>query len=631
MRSYPRLAAMIAALGVTTAALVSAPALSVAPTSSADAASAVCAVARGFYPNLHGAPTLRNDDTDVNVYVGGQFDAKTNAAEGEGTFVIGGDATFDTSVPFYLGVVGVGSQVTPPAMSDMLVTGGDVRVPGGSLDVGNPIGGNVVTGGTVVAPSIVITNGGTITQNAAAPLAPYAAVATGYQELSTAYAAMGATGTTSVTSWEIRFTGDGTTNRQVFDLTSADLAASAASRSIVFDNIPLGTIVVVNVTGQSPRLWANSFWDGATQIIPDDTGSTIFSQRTQALLWNFVDATDVTLGDGDQLPGSILIPTPGSTTTILTSINGRFYTEGDVVFGGSTQTGLEFHNYPFREEACGAVTTGSLSIAKALVDADSVFDATRVYIGTYSCTDSASAVVASGPWSITAGGPAFTTPPVAAGSVCTVAEDALTAPPTTTDASYIWRTPVVSPASTTVVASVTPSAVTVTNEVRRATGGLEMVKVLDDPYDVVDLTRFYTGTFECVYADGSAPLRGTWREQAGSPPVLLASGVPIGTVCTLAEDPILVPPLPGFPQYQWAAPRISPTTVTVVENTVGRFTVTNIVVDPVDPASLPTVRESLPVTGASSYGPLGVGVVMLLLGLLGLLIKTRQQRARGDR
>lgn len=613
------------------AALVAAPALSAAPVTSARAADAVCAVARGFYPNVQGAPILRSDETDVNTYVGGDFTAKSGASEAEGKVVGGGDATFDTNAHFNLGVAGVGSQVTPPASSDMLVSGGDVLAASSVLEVGHGIGGNIVGHGSVGPLAKIDTNGGSISDGVADPLLPYVALATGYQQLSTAYANMTPTGSTVVTGWDITFTGDGSTSRQVFTLNSSDLGSgTASSRSIVFADIPLDTIVVVNVIGASATLWTNSFWDKTTQILHDTKTDTIFSQRTQALLWNFVTATSVILGDGDQLPGSVLVPAAGSTTKILTSLNGRFYTAGDVEFGGSTQSGLELHNYAFREEMCAAVTTGSLSITKTLTDVDSVVAGNRVYTGTYVCTAPSVGVVARGVWSLTVGGAAFVTPLVPAGSTCTVAEDALLTAPSATDPSYLWMTPVINSVSTVIPNSPTPAVVTVHNQVRRALGGLEMVKVLDDPYDVVDLTRFYSGTFSCVFKDGRAPLVGTWREQAGAPPVLLASGIPVGTVCTLTEDPILVPPLPGFPQYHWATPVISPATVTVVENTVARFTVTNIVVDPIDPPTTPAARESLPITGASAYGPLAVAAVMLLLGLIGLLIKNRQRRSNRD-
>jgi choice-of-anchor A domain-containing protein len=637
MRTFPRLTAMLAALGIVSVALVAAPSLGATPASPAAAVgTAVC----GFtpsqdYPNLNAVAPLTRFDSALNVMVGRDFGARAGAAEGEGVFAVGRNADFDTGLHFSLGVAGVGSRVAPPALSDMLTTGGDVTVPSGVLDVGFSIGGDVVSGGTVTPTSSVVVGQppavGTITQNAVAPLLPYAPEITGYADLSRNYAAMPQTPGASVlvSGWQVEFTGDGTSSRQVFTVAGDQLGAlgDANTKSMVFAGIPAGAIVVVNVTGSTAMVGANTFSLNGAVIDPTSTTDTRFSDFTQSLLWNFPQADAVTLGDEDQLLGSVLVPRPTSTVTVLTSTNGRFYAGGDVIMGGSSQVGLEFHAYPFREVSCAAVTDGRIAITKSLTDPDGVVGPARVYTGTYSCSAPSLGVVASGPWSLTAGGPSFIAPLVPAGSVCTVAEDALSSPPTARDASYVWKAPVVSPASTTVVTSATPSVVTVGNEVRRAVGSVELVKVLDDPYDVVDAGRVYTGTFECRFADGTAPLRGTWSERAGSAPVLLASGLPIGTVCTLAEDPLVAPPLAGFPQYQWDSPRISPATVTVVENVVGRFTVTNVVVDPVDAPreSTPAARASLPVTGGeATFGPLLVAAVMLLLGLVGLVIKNRQ-------
>jgi choice-of-anchor A domain-containing protein len=643
MRTYPRLAAMLAALGLASAALVASPALGLAPAATAEAVgTAVCGYTpTQTYPNLNAVAPLTRFDPALNVMVGRDFGARAGAAEGEGVFAVGRNADFDTAAHFSLGVAGVGSRVAPPALSDMLTTGGDVTVPTGVLDVGFSIGGDVVSGGTVTPISSVVVGQppavGTVTQNAVAPLVPYAAEIAGYADLSRNYAAMPQTpgATVVVSGWQVEFVGDGTSSRQVFTVPGDQLGGlgDTNTKSMVFTGIPDGAIVVINVTGSTVVVGANTFSLNGAAIDPVSTTDTRFSDFTQSLLWNFPQADTVTLGDEDQLLGSVLVPSPTSTVTVLTSTNGRLYAAGDVVMGGSTQVGLEFHAYPFREVSCAAVTDGRIAITKSLTDPDSVVDPARVYTGTYSCSAPSLGVVASGPWSLTAGGPSFLAPLVPAGSVCTVAEDALSTAPSAGDASYVWKAPVVSPASTTVVASATPSVVTVSNEVRRAVGGIELVKVLDDPYDVVDPTRVYTGTFECVFADGTAPLRGTWSERAGSAPVLLASGLPVGTVCTLAEDPLVAPPLAGFPQYQWDNPRISPSTLTVVENVVGRFTVTNVVVDPVDAprASTPASRDSLPVTGASTYGPLLVAAVMLLLGLLGLLIKNHQHGSRRNR
>jgi choice-of-anchor A domain-containing protein/LPXTG-motif cell wall-anchored protein len=611
-------------------AAVAAPALSVSPASPASAAGpALCAVTPGLvYPNLD--DEALQYDSAVNVMIGGDFVARVGAAEAEGVVLVGGSATFDTTKHYSVGVAGVGSRVAPPPGSDMLVTGGDVTVASGMLDVGSLIGGNIVSGGVVTPRASVETSGGTITENAADPLLPYAGTLQDYRDLSAIYSAMSPTpgGTVTSTGWDVTFRGDGTANRQVFAVPGTDLGALGATKTMVFDNIPAGTIVIVNVTGPTAVIGANSFVFGGQPVNPVNPVDhslpidPLFSNLTQSLLWNFPTAVDVTLGDEDQLLGSILIPQPASTTTVKTSTNGRFYAAGDVVMSGSPLAGLEFHSYPFRETSCGFAAVGSVSISKTLDDRDAVVPVGQTFTGGYSCVDASGSTVQSGTWSLSAG-QTFVTPSMPQGSSCVVTENT-PAPPSATDASYRWQPAVISPAAAVVRAGA-PVPVTVHNAVGRAVGDLEMIKVLDDPYDVVDLSRVYAGTFACSYLGVDlTPPPGTWAERAGAAPVRLATGLPAGTICTLTEDPILVPPLPGFPQYHWAAPRISPASVTIVENTVARIVVTNIVEDPIDPPAAQT--RALASTGAETTGPLLVAAVMVLLGLAGLAVKRRNRR-----
>lgn len=587
--------------------------------------------------------------------VGGDFRAATGAAEAEGVVLVGGHATFDTGGYYSVGVARVGSRVAPPASSDMLVVGGDVVVDSGMLDVGAEIGGNLVSGGTVTPTGGVQTTGGTVRQNVVGALTPYGAVLEGYRDLSATYAALAPTPGATVTStgWDVTFRGDGTTARQVFEVDGTiDLGAAGRTKSMVFTNIPLGTIVVVNVTATTAVIGANRFFYDSAAVDPhaDHAVDPLFSRFTQSLLWNFPLATTVTLGDSDQLLGSVLIPRGDSTTTVATSTNGRFYAGGDVLMRGAAGAGLEFHSYPFRETSCRAGAVGSLSIAKTLDDPDSVVAANRRFSGDYDCVDASGGSVLSGPWSLAAGD-TFVTPSMPAGSTCTVTEH--TPPsPSPTDPSYRWAPAAITPP--VVVGALSTVAVTVHNAVTRAVGDLEMVKILDDPYGVVDLSRIYTGTFACSHLGVDVtPQPATWAERAGALPVRLATGLPAGTVCSLTEDPILVPPLPGFPQYHWAAePIFTPARATIVENTVARLSVTNVVEDPLDPpvtttpppvsAATPLVsdppagptarlRSLLANTGAETTGPLLVGAVMLLIGLAGLIVKSRTRRARGRR
>lgn len=619
-----RLAAFVSVAALAAITLAALP----ASTETAFADTPACLDGYFDVPNLKGAPRY-GTDTEVGTYVTGDLFVASGASEMEGKFVIGGTASFHSGAYFNVGVVGAGSQVTPGPMTDMLITGADVEIgpPANFVEVGNLIGGNIVAGGTVTGggPSptaFVHTNGGSITENAVAPLAPYASVPTHYAALSVAYDALADTGTVSNDPGNVYFVGNGVDTRQVFTVSGSDLGAIGATKSMVFTNIPVDAVVIINVTGTSPVVSANTFSLSSTLVAGAPINPTavdpdrIFSHFTQSLLWNFPTATNVILGEQDQLLGSILVPTPTSIVTLLTSTNGRIYVNGHLVLGGSTQSGLEIHNYPFREECVVTPLVGSLSITKALTDPDAVVDPLRLYTGTFACDVGGTDVTPSpNTWSVTAGGAPFVVANLPATATCTVTEDALTAPPSATDSSYLWQAAVYSPASVTIAAAAT-SDIEVQNSVRRALGTLQLVKVLDDPFNVVSLARVYTGTFQCTHLSVNiTPAPGTWTTTAGASPITLATNLPAGTVCTATEDPLVAPPLVGFPQYEWRAPTISPATIVIADGVTSRFTVTNTVFDPL---------ATLAFTGSELMMPISLGGGLLAVGITVLFLARRR-------
>jgi len=566
-----RTVALGAAIATLAIALTAAPAVSVAPTAPAAAADAICLPGYGVYPNLNDNPSTGTDSA-VSTYVSGDFTTLSGSAEGEGTFIIGEDATF-TSRYFNLGVVGTGSRINPPTGSDMLVVGGDIDVVSpAKVEVAHNVGGNVVTGG-VVTPTPTTpptepftTNGGTITQNVANPLAPYASTKAAFQSQSTTYAGLTANGEVEVDGWQVTFRALDTSNRQVFTVAGNQLGSIGNTKTMVFEDIPADAIVIVNVTGTNAVIGANSFnVNGEAVITGESATTTTFTKFTQSLLWNFPTATSVVLGDNDQLLGSVLVPTASSTTTLLTSTNGRVFTGGDLVMGASNlsaDAGLEIHNYGFRAEIdCAADAEGSLSIVKALDDPDSVVDADREYTGDYTCGTGVSAVT--GSWTLTAGGPAFVTPKIPAGFTCTVTEDALGSGPSS-DSTYAWAAPVVTPSVITVPDSATPLDVTVTNTVEHEVahqGSLSIVKTLDDPDAVVDADRVYTGTYNC----GPGVASGTWSLKAGGAPFVTPQ-IPSGISCAVTEDALDAAPSPSGDSYFWVTPSVSPAVITVPDS-----------------------------------------------------------------
>lgn len=736
--------ALSAAVATLALALVGLPAVnphSPLPAAAADSASCT---AYGDFPNVlpgstYPSPFVYRQDAAVNAYIAGDWNVVPGAAEAEGVLVVGDDVTFSTGEGFFVGKVGVGSQVSAPAGSDMLTVGGDVAVIGAGsiLDVGPVLGGNLRAGGTITptlpSPSYTF-NGGAGFSGAVAPLAPYATIPVYYSALSAELEALSTTGSTVDlgNSSEVHFVGDGTQSRQVFTVSGADLGTTIAGKDVHFDNMATDAVVVINVTGPVAEMNTWRFYVDGVELEHDTPANRIFSNWAQSVVWNFSDATDVTLGVNAQIPGSILIPSAGSTLDLRSSVNGRLFVNGDVTFGGGGSSGIELHSYGMRTcslapvdgtftidktisdpdgvaddardytgtyecldalgnlvddgtwtlEAGESVTipglpsgtvcsatedastltagpsadpaytwgpptysaadvtviadddvsvtvtnvvlheVGALSITKALTDVDGVVDGTREFEGTYSCSDSSPAVVASGAWQLEAGD-TVTVDDIPSGAVCTIAEDAatLTASPSATDPSYSWGAATYSSTGVTISTGGTAS-ITVTNMVERGLGDLEMLKILDDPYDVVDLSRVYTGTWSCTL--NSAVIEsGTWSTVAGAAALTLATDLPAGTVCTLAEDAatLSAPPLAGFPQYLWLAPVITPASVTIVEGGVQRITVTNIVYDPIGDIS------GLAHAGTDSVRWILVGSAVAAGGILLIYVARRRRIA----
>lgn len=258
---------------------------------------------------------------------------------------------------------------------------------------------------------------------------------------------------------------------------------------------------------------------------------------------------------------------------------------------------------------------GSLEVTKALTAPAGVVDPGRSYTGTVTCSIG---TPSPNTWSVTAGGAPATFSGIPAGATCSVTEDALTVAPSSTDSSYLWQAVTYSVANVT-IASGSTSSIEVRNSVRRALGHLELVKVLDDPFNVVSLSRVYTGTFQCLHNSVSVAA-GPWSTTAGAPAITLATNLPAGTVCTAAEDAstLAAPPLAGFPQYIWRAPTVSPAVITIADGVTGRFTVTNTVYDPI---------SLLAATGTDAAMPLLLGGGALAAGAIAVLLGYRRRRS----
>ncbi|MFG3405887.1 choice-of-anchor A family protein [Streptomyces sp. NPDC048142] len=286
---------------------------------------------------------VTNFDSNINVYVGGDFLVREAAAEAEGKVVTLGRFDMDkrdgVSQVYNVGIAGVGSRVPPPDGSDYLTAGGDVTIADGErlLAEEGTHSGRVAYAGELTGT----VNPTTAPRFDADAAAPFTELRPQLTEASHCYAYDGgdhreATGTWQKTGDVMTFTGDGTSAIQIFDV-DADLESEAGGNTgFVFNGIPEGATVLVNVYG-------------GTRSVATFMGSFPNEGLRENLLWNFPDATDLSLTGPAQFEGSVLVGRPTSTTVLsMSGTNGRFYTAGSLTHtSAGASGGQEIHAYPF--------------------------------------------------------------------------------------------------------------------------------------------------------------------------------------------------------------------------------------------------------------------------------------------
>lgn len=320
------------------------------------------------FPGINNGPIAGRDNA-ISIFVGDDFRVRGSAAEAEGRVVVldafDMDKDAQASQIYNVGEAGVSSRVAPPAGSDWLTTGGDITV---------------ATGQRLLAEEGVVRYAGTLTGTVEATLAadpdaagPYTALRDQLTAASRCYARVdGAprtpTGTAVNQDGQTLFTGDGTSQLQVFNV-DFDMAGSTGGQvGVAFAGIPDGATILVNVLGADRTI--NTYSGGI-----DDSTDPLNAYR-ERLLWNFPDATSVELAGTGQFQGSFLIGEQTSTTTVtLPGVNGRFFTTGSLVHTSAATGGggQEFHAYPFDGDLpdCDDTpvpTTGAVSVTKR--DAD---------------------------------------------------------------------------------------------------------------------------------------------------------------------------------------------------------------------------------------------------------------------
>ncbi|MER5354154.1 SpaA isopeptide-forming pilin-related protein [Kitasatospora sp. NPDC002551] len=313
------------------------------------------------FPPISNGP-IAGRDNGINIFVGSDFLVRGRAAEAEGRVVVLN--TFDQakdvggSSIYNIGIVGAGSRVPPPDGADFLTTGGNVTIASGQTLVAE--GGVVRHAGTVTG-----TVTGTLVQDPNA-VQPYAALRDQLSTASDCYARVNGlprtpTGIAVNAGFETLFTGDGVSSLQVFNVDFDLTGVGGGQQGIAFANIPAGATILVNLTGAARTI--NTF----SGDIADADPLNAYRER---LLWNFPDATTVTLAGTGQFQGSILVGEQSSQTTVtLPGVNGRVFTTGGLTHTSSPTGGggQEFHAYPFDgnlPDCAVAPVTGEVRVLK---------------------------------------------------------------------------------------------------------------------------------------------------------------------------------------------------------------------------------------------------------------------------
>ncbi|MEU9199050.1 choice-of-anchor A family protein [Streptomyces sp. NPDC048332] len=294
------------------------------------------------WPDPNSDPVIYHD-SNINIFVGGDYLVREAAAEAEGKIVTLGQFDMNkrqgVSQIYNVGVAGGGSRVPPPDGSDYLTVGGDLSVANEQRLLAEEGSNHGVVryaqglSGTVIPDPV----------HDADATDPYTALRDQLTAASHCYAyddnedhRRPANGTVEQTGSETYFNGDGTSALQVFELDADLMTESGGQEGIVFRDIPDGATVLVNVYG-------------TTRNISTYMGSLPQSGLREHLLWNFPDATTIGLKGTGQFQGSVLIGQQSSLATVaISGTNGRFYSAGSLTHTSEGESGgQELHAYPF--------------------------------------------------------------------------------------------------------------------------------------------------------------------------------------------------------------------------------------------------------------------------------------------
>ncbi|WP_412542313.1 choice-of-anchor A family protein [Longispora sp. K20-0274] len=278
-------------------------------------------------------------DDGINTFVGADYLVREKVAESEGKIVVLGNFDMNKSaggsVLYNVGVVGAGSRIPPSPGSDYLTVGGNVTVAAGQQLAAD--GGVVRYAGSL---------SGLVTDSSArdaAAVAGYLHLRADLEAASKCYAnpaVAPATGTFRLETWpQATFRGDGTSSLQVINVDGDIVMPSGAAVDIVFENMPAGATVLINVVKA-----------GTLTIRTTSGAAQSWGPFRRRLLWNVPSADTVAFDGAGQYQGSVLVGNPASVTTVrMPGMNGRFFTTGGLTHASLATGGggQELHSYPF--------------------------------------------------------------------------------------------------------------------------------------------------------------------------------------------------------------------------------------------------------------------------------------------
>jgi choice-of-anchor A domain-containing protein/uncharacterized repeat protein (TIGR01451 family) len=163
--------------------------------------------------------------------------------------------------------------------------------------------------------------------------------------LSTQWGAAAATGTVSagVTGGNSALVLSGSSaSLNVFNLSAGDAAALAGGRHLGL-SVPAGSVTIINVPGATPTIGGQA-WLGSGSSWSQANDNNIKGDYA-GLVWNFPQASAVTVSYGSAFPGTILAP--GAAVTIAAA----GHTIGQVI-AQSFVSGFETHQNLFPGQAC---------------------------------------------------------------------------------------------------------------------------------------------------------------------------------------------------------------------------------------------------------------------------------------